>query len=293
MSAGERTDMNCRLVLLSVLLGLSFTTSIALADDGPAGAPATGAAPAQPAAAPATSAVLPATPAAPVSPAAAPAAEPAPVKAEIPAVVAPAKVEAPAAPPAAKPEPRPEPKPAFQPPPPRRAPAPEPEAQPAAAEEKPVKEKKEKKKKEKEEPAAAAPGAAPTTVINQETLLELAKGKYAPAWHSMFKGEWSLPSWIQALDAHSAPTVDMTVDGKLYTVGSMCKASDCSNDRLVAAFNSEHRKCWGLEITVPHGLGPDAVKHPKKYASLQWYGNPDQVTKKVLMMYLEKDPSWK
>ena len=280
--------MNCRLVLLSVLLGLSSAGTVAFADEA-AGGPAAGTAPAAPAAQPAAAATPAATPAAGApattpAPAALPVSAPAATPAALP-VSSPAaapKAEAASAPPAAPPEPRPEPKAE------RKAKAsvpkaPEPEAQPEAQPEPKAK----KAKKEKEE---APPPPANGVTVNSESLLDLTS-KYKPAWHSMFKGEWSVPAWIQGLDANSAPTVELTVDGKTFTVGSMCKSGDCASDRLVAAFNSEHKKAWGLEITLPPL--PEASKHPKKYANLKWYGNPDLYMRKVLMTYVEKDPSWK
>lgn len=149
-------------------------------------------------------------------------------------------------------------------------------------------EKEEKAKKEKPEPAAAAP-AAP------ETLIDLSnKHGYKTAWASMFKGEWSIPNWIQRVEANSAPVIETTgVDGQTYVLGSMCKSSDCANDRLIAIFSKDHKQAWSIEITVPAGLGKDGERHPKKYASLHFYGNPDVNMKKVLMGFLEKDPTWK
>ncbi len=144
-------------------------------------------------------------------------------------------------------------------------------------------------KKEESESSESADSSG-----SAETLLDLAhKHGYKSAWASMFKGEFSIPAWLQNLDANATPVNEYTVDGKKYLIGSMCKATDCLNDRLIAAFSADHKKCWGLEITVPTGLGKDAIRHPKKYASLQFYGQPDNHMRKVLMGHLEKDPSWK
>lgn len=143
---------------------------------------------------------------------------------------------------------------------------------------------------------AASPAAAPATAPagGPPVMLDLIQQHgYKAAWNSMFMGEFSLPKWIQSLEAVSGPAVEVTVDGKSYIVGQIAKETDPRNDRIIGAFSSDHKKCWGLGITVPHGLGQDGIAHPKKYAALQWYGNPKAPEKKALMGFLESDPSWK
>ncbi|MBX9685955.1 MAG: inhibitor of vertebrate lysozyme family protein [Candidatus Obscuribacterales bacterium] len=146
--------------------------------------------------------------------------------------------------------------------------------------------------KEKSEKAEKAPAVSSTESMK---LLDLVQTKdYKAVWASIFKGEYSPPLWVLHYDAESTGMTEVTAaDGKTFSIGSMCKASDCANDRLLVAFSADHKKGWALEITVPTGLGADGVAHPKKYASLRWYNQPDPATKKVIMSYLEKDPGWK
>jgi hypothetical protein len=109
----------------------------------------------------------------------------------------------------------------------------------------------------------------------------------------MFKGEYSPPAWICDLDAQSPPMQEVKIDGKDFIFGTMCKVNECGNDKVICLFTADHKKCWSLEITVPYGLGADGAQHPKRYASLRYYGAPDVPTKKYLMFQLSKDPSWK
>lgn len=113
------------------------------------------------------------------------------------------------------------------------------------------------------------------------------------SWGIIFKSELSIPAWIQALDADSGPTSQITgADGTVYVVGAMNRAGD-PYDRLVALFNIEKKKQWAVGINIPVSLGKEGLQHPKKYATLRWYGNPDLTIRKVFTDYLDKDPSWK
>lgn len=113
------------------------------------------------------------------------------------------------------------------------------------------------------------------------------------SWGTVFKSELSIPAWIQSMDVDSGPTSQITgADGVNYIVGAMSKAND-PYDRLVALFTADRKKQWALGVTIPVGLGKDGLLHPKKYATLRWYGKPDSNVRKVIMDYLDKDPSWK
>jgi flagellar motor protein MotB len=113
------------------------------------------------------------------------------------------------------------------------------------------------------------------------------------SWGTVFKSELSIPAWIQSMDVDSGPTSQITgADGVNYIVGAMSKAND-PYDRLVALFTADRKKEWALGVTIPVALGKDGLLHPKKYASLRWYGRPDTNVRKVFMDYLDKDPSWK
>ncbi len=149
----------------------------------------------------------------------------------------------------------------------------------------------EKASKESKADSKPKEAEAPPT----ETLVDLAtKHGYSAAWANMFKGEWSIAAWIQNLEANSAPVIETQgVDGHSYILGSMCKSNDCANDRLIAIFNADHKRAWGVQITIPAGVGKDGERHPKKYANLKYYGNPDVNMKKVIAGFLEKDPTWK
>lgn len=113
------------------------------------------------------------------------------------------------------------------------------------------------------------------------------------SWGTVFKSELSIPAWIQSMDVDSGPTSQITgADGVNYIVGAMSKAND-PYDRLIALFTADRKKEWALGVTIPVALGKDGLLHPKKYASLRWYGRPDTNVRKVFMDYLDKDPSWK
>jgi hypothetical protein len=122
-------------------------------------------------------------------------------------------------------------------------------------------------------------------------MKEASHKDYKSAFFGMFKGEYSAPMWVDKFDANSSPAVQTTIDGKEYVTASMCKASDCNSDKLFAIFTGDHKKAWGLEVTVPPA-GPDALKNPKKYAAFRYYGGPDLAMRKLLMQQLEKDPYW-
>jgi hypothetical protein len=128
-----------------------------------------------------------------------------------------------------------------------------------------------------------------------ETLVELVQHKhdFRAAWHSLFHGEYSPPTWVLNLDAESPPAMETTINGKDYVFGSMSKASDPAADRIIVLFNSEHKKAWAVEITVPSAYGADAVQHPKKYALTRFFGAPDPAMRKTLMSQMDRDPSWK
>lgn len=113
------------------------------------------------------------------------------------------------------------------------------------------------------------------------------------SWGTILKSELSIPAWIQSLDADSGPISQIPgPDGSNYVIGAMNKAGD-PYDRMIALFSSDHKKQWGLGVTIPIAIGKEGLMHPKKYASLRWYGRPDLTIRKVFTDYLDKDPSWK
>ena len=158
--------------------------------------------------------------------------------------------------------------------------------------------KEDKSEKKDKEPAVNATAASPpaqTPAAPSPNLVELVQRKdYRAVWGTMFKSEYSPPEWVSKLDAHSTSLSEATAaDGKTYWIGSMCNINDCASDRFMVAFSGDRKKAWGLGISIPAGLGKEGIAHPKKYAALRWYAQPDQTIRKVLMTHLEKDPNWK
>ena len=290
--------MNQNPLLIAVLLSGLIAVQLAKAEDAPAP--------------PASPAKAQATPAAPVQPAAAQAAPSTPTQPATPAQAAPAQP----APPQAQPAKQSIEKPVEK--------ADDKEAQKAEKQQRDVAERAEKErlareksekqereraekadreKAEREEKAAADKQAKADKKAKAEErenaftsmpLVDFAKSPEMRApWGTIFKSEYSIPAWIQSLDADSGPTSQITgADGVTYIVGAMSKAND-PYDRLIALFTADHKKQWALGVTIPVALGREGLLHPKKYASLRWYGHPDLTVRKVFTDYLDKDPSWK
>jgi hypothetical protein len=86
---------------------------------------------------------------------------------------------------------------------------------------------------------------------------------YLAAWNGMLKGA-SLPGWVKSyaksFDGPSAPSKTVTVGGKAYTLGWVCKAHDCGDNQLHVLFAPRANQAWGLLTTS---------------GRQQWLGGPD------------------
>ncbi len=146
-------------------------------------------------------------------------------------------------------------------------------------------------------PAQTSAPASGTDAPAEEgpTIIDLVKtNDYRAAWAFIFKGEYSPSRWVETLDATATPLTEVTNNGKTYLVGIMCNISNPKGNKFVVSFTADKKKGWGVELTVPAGIGRDAVLHPKKYATIRYFNNPDIAMKKLLMDYLaNKEPAWK
>ncbi|UTH75255.1 inhibitor of vertebrate lysozyme family protein [Chromobacterium sp. IIBBL 290-4] len=118
-----------------------------------------------------------------------------------------------------------------------------------------------------------------------------AKPDYHAAWLKMLSGEKSVPRWLRAARATSSPYQAVTIDGKKYLAGDMCKPHDCFNHRFLGLFSADKQRAWGLLVTVADT--PGAMEQPAKHARLRWFGNPDPAQRDYLNGQLQADPNWK
>ncbi|MGV4877872.1 Ivy family c-type lysozyme inhibitor [Acetobacter indonesiensis] len=68
------------------------------------------------------------------------------------------------------------------------------------------------------------------------------KPKFAKAYQNMTQ----LPTWVKATVSVSVPTKPVTVSGKTYTVGHLCKPHDCGDNQLDVIFSNDGKASWGL-----------------------------------------------
>ena len=71
-------------------------------------------------------------------------------------------------------------------------------------------------------------------------LFDLLKQKpYLAAWNAMLSGA-GVPAWVKnyakTFDGPSSPSKDVPIQGKVYTLGWVCKAHDCGDNQLHVLF---------------------------------------------------------
>ena len=104
----------------------------------------------------------------------------------------------------------------------------------------------------------------------EQYLPEIAsKAPYKKAYAEML----SFPSWVSKAQGTASPVERVSVEGKSFTVGHMCKPHDCADNQLSVVFNADGTKSWGLLAT----RSADGEAFNK-----QLLGNPDSVIEGLL-----------
>ena len=104
----------------------------------------------------------------------------------------------------------------------------------------------------------------------EQYLPEIAsKAPYKKAYAEML----SFPSWVSKAQGAASPVERVSVEGKSFTVGYMCKPHDCADNQLSVVFSADGTKSWGLLAT----RSEDGKAFYK-----QLLGNPDSVIEGLL-----------
>ncbi len=104
----------------------------------------------------------------------------------------------------------------------------------------------------------------------EQYLPEIAsKAPYKKAYAEML----SFPSWVSKAQGAASPVERVSVEGKSFTVGHMCKPHDCADNQLSVVFSADGTKSWGLLAT----RSVDGKAFNK-----QLLGNPDSVIEGLL-----------
>ena len=129
---------------------------------------------------------------------------------------------------------------------------------------------------------ARAEEAATPEAVQEATkgpvLGELLKvQKYIYAWQVMMSGE-APPEWVKTytttLDGPPTPTIAVSLDGEIYTLGFTCKPNDCENNQLYVLFAPEGRDAWAMLAATATGI--------------TWLGRPDQRIQDAITSALRK-----
>jgi hypothetical protein len=107
-------------------------------------------------------------------------------------------------------------------------------------------------------------------------LFDLLKQKpYLAAWNGMLAGA-SVPAWVKSytktFDGPSGPSKSVPLQGKVYTLGWVCKAHDCGDNQLHVLFAPGAAQAWGLLTTS---------------GQQKWLGNPDATIQTAINSNLE------
>jgi hypothetical protein len=98
---------------------------------------------------------------------------------------------------------------------------------------------------------------------------------YLTARKKMVAGE-KLPAWVNTFTktqgAVAAPVKTITVAGRSYTLGWICKPHDCGGNEVYALFDPEARQAWGLLIS-------DGKR--------RWLGKPDAAVQAAIQSGVE------
>ena len=104
----------------------------------------------------------------------------------------------------------------------------------------------------------------------EQYLPEIAsKAPYKKAYAEML----SFPGWVSKAQGTASPVERVSVEGKNFTVGHMCKPHDCADNQLSVVFSADGTKSWGLLAT----RSVDGKAFNK-----QLLGNPDSVIEGLL-----------
>ena len=107
-------------------------------------------------------------------------------------------------------------------------------------------------------------------------LFDLLKQKpYLAAWNAMLAGA-GVPAWVKnyakTFDGPSSPSKDVPIQGKVYTLGWVCKAHDCGDNQLHVLFAPGAAQAWGLLTTS---------------GQQKWLGNPAAAIQAAINSNLE------
>jgi hypothetical protein len=107
-------------------------------------------------------------------------------------------------------------------------------------------------------------------------LFDLLKQQsYLAAWNGMLEGA-SVPAWVKnyakSFDGPSNPSKNVTVGGKAYTLGWVCKAHDCGDNQLHVLFAPGAAQAWGLLVVS---------------GKQTWLGGPDAPIKSAILANVE------
>lgn len=97
----------------------------------------------------------------------------------------------------------------------------------------------------------------------------ISKDPYKNAYAKML----SFPSWVSKAQGTATPVERVSVGGKTFIVGHMCKPHDCANNQLSVVFSEHGHKSWGLLAT----RSADGETFTK-----QLLGDPDSSVKELL-----------
>jgi hypothetical protein len=107
-------------------------------------------------------------------------------------------------------------------------------------------------------------------------LFDLLKQKpYLATWNGMLAGA-SVTAWVKnyakTFDGPSSPSKSVPIQGKVYTLGWVCKAHDCGDNQLHVLFAPGATQAWGLLTTS---------------GQQKWLGNPDAAIQTAINSNLE------
>lgn len=109
-----------------------------------------------------------------------------------------------------------------------------------------------------------------TTASAEQYLPEIiSKDPYKNAYAEML----SFPSWVSKAQGTATPVENVSVGGKTFIVGHMCKPHDCANNQLSVVFSEHGQKSWGL-LATRSADGKTFIK--------QLLGNPDSIVEELL-----------
>ncbi|AOX17154.1 Ivy family c-type lysozyme inhibitor [Kozakia baliensis] len=102
-----------------------------------------------------------------------------------------------------------------------------------------------------------------------------------PSFRAGYRAMTRLPSWVETARATSTPVTTISIDGKSYYLGHMCKPHDCSDEQLEVILEKNGSKAWGL-LSVQSGtklrqlmLGEPPASIARKLDKAYDDNNPD------------------